>query len=128
MDMALPNNSGSAEATFPKIDEELTYLVLSSQARRKLLVGLAVGGPQTGAALKHLGRGGGYKGKTHYLDSTLKNLKLMVESGVVVAYDDPKDGRRTLYGLSPNIKVTRNGDEVLCDLGFGVTRLSVDGN
>jgi hypothetical protein len=127
--MALPDNSDFDEASTPKLDEELTFSVLTLQARRKLLVALAAGGPQTGADLKHHGRG--YRScstQRNFTDSTIKNLKLMVKAGVVLELDHPTDGRRVLYRLSPRVKVSREGDDWVFDFEFIVARLSVDGN
>ena len=127
--MALPGISGSGDANLPQIDEELTYSVLTSQARRRLLVALVVDGPQTGVDLKHAGRGyGKCTGHRVFTQSTLANLKKMVQAGIVLQYDHPSDGRRVLYGLSPTVKVAKEGDDTVFDFGFIVARLSADGN
>jgi DNA-binding HxlR family transcriptional regulator len=127
--MALPDNSVSGNSALPKIDKELTFSVLTLRARRKLLVALALGGPQTGADLKHHGRG--YRSCSshrNFLDSTLKNLKPMVEAGLVLREYHPSDRRRVLYRLSPAIIVTRDGADTIFDFGFCVAQLSADGN
>ncbi|MDB6027384.1 MAG: hypothetical protein JWM68_3607 [Verrucomicrobiales bacterium] len=116
-------------ANLPKIDEELTYSVLTSQARRKLLVALACDGPQTGANLKHVGRGKGRGTRPkHLTNCTLMHLKRMVEAGIVLKLDHGTDGRRVLYSLSPAVKVSKDGDDTVFDFGFIVARLTADGN
>src|SRR3954453_3768070 len=109
--MAISSFSGSGSATMRTWDEELTFSVLAVQARRKLLVALATGGPQTGADLKHIGRGRGPCGNhKNFLDSTLKHLKLMIKAGIVVRLDNPQNRRRPLHALASGIKVTTEGD------------------
>lgn len=127
--MALPDNAGSVDANFPRIDEEKTYLVLTLAARRKLLVALAVGGPQTGANLKHAGRA--YTkawGDKVFTRATIANLRTMVEAGIVLKQDHRTDGRRVQYCLSPAVKVTRVGRDFEFDFGFCVALLPVGGN
>ena len=128
--MDIPDNSkATPTANLPKIDEDLTFAVLISQARRKLLVALARGGPQIGADLKEAGKADGRcKSEKNFKKSTLINLKKMVEAGIVLKLDHGTDGRRVLYSLSPLVKVTKEGEDTVFDFGFFVARLSVDGN
>ena len=122
--MAIPDNTGSADGNFPKIDKEKTFSALTSRARRKLLVALALGGPQTGADLKHAGRAHTTtRGDRVFTQSTIANLKTMVDAGIVLKKDHQSDGRRVLYCLSPAVKVTRIGDELEFDFGFCVAVL-----
>ena len=128
-DMAIPGNGNVATANFPRIDEALTFSVLKSRAKRKLLVALACEGMQTGVDLKHVGRGFGCcTGHKVFTQSTLMHLKKMVEAGIVLKHDHSSDGRRVLYSLSPAVKVTRDGADFEFDFGFVVARVSADGN
>ena len=127
--MAIPDNSGLNDANLPKIDEKLTYSVLTSRARRKLLVALANDGPKSGADLRHVGRGFGWgKAQINFTTSTIANLTRMVASGSVLKLDHRTDGRRVLYALSPRVKVTKEGEDTVFDFGFFVARLNADGN
>ena len=127
--MAIPSFSDSGAATPGKWNEELIFSVLTSQARRKLLVALATGGTQTGADLMHAGKARGQcSGRSIFLDSTLKNLKVMMKAGIVVRLENPQDRRRPLYALAPWIKVTINIHDTVIDLDVCVARLSADGN
>ena len=127
--MANPSPSGLSDAKIPQIDKELTHAVLISQARRKLLVALAICGSQSGADLKHVGRGFS-ECSSHkvFTRSTIANLRKMVEAGLVLKHGHGSDGRRVLYCLSPAVKVTRVGSDYEFDFGFGVARLDADGN
>ncbi len=127
--MESPANSNSAPSNFPKLDEQLTFGVLKSQARRKLLVAFAAGGPQAGADLKEAGRGFGYSkhGKA-FTKSTLAHLRKMVAAGIVLKVDHGTDGRRVLYSLSPAVKVSKEGLDTIFDFGFVIVQLSADGN
>ena len=126
--MDLPNNTNLPAANLPKIDEELTFAVLRTRARRKLLVALACGGPQTGADLRYAGRGyGSCKGDKVFTQATLMHLKKMVEAGIVLKLDHATDGRRVLYVISPRVKVTQHGSDYEFNFGFVVARLGADG-
>ena len=125
--MAIPDNSGSSDGNFPKIDKEKTFSVLNSRARRNLLVALAIGGPQTGADLKHTGRAHtSCWGDRVFTQSTIANLKTMVAAGIVLKQDHRSDGRRVLHCLSPAVKVTRVGSEFEFNFGFCVAVLPAE--
>lgn len=124
--MAIAGNADSADAKIPKLDRERTFSVLTSPARRKLLLALAVGGSRSGADLKHAGRARTKtRGDRVFTQSTLANLKTMVEAGIVLKQDHQSDGRRVQYRLSPAVKVTRIGSEFEFDFGFCVALLPV---
>jgi hypothetical protein len=127
--METPNVAALAPANLPKIDEELTFGVLKSQPRRKLLVALACGGPQAGADLKLVGKGRGrVRGQNHLANCALMHLKKIVAAGIVVKLDHGTDGRRVFYSVSPLVKVTRYGNDTEFDFGFVIALLAVDGN
>ena len=112
----------------PQFDEDLVFSALAGRARLRLLAALAKDGPQTAIALETVGKGTRVrKDRGRHVDSTLKNLKLMVNAGIVVELDNERDGRRTLYALSPAVKVTPSGDGTEFDFGFVVTTLGPDG-
>jgi hypothetical protein len=127
-EMAQPGIIAAGGGTISEINEERTYGVLISQARRKLLVALAERGPKMGADLTDAGTGDAGTSECLHYEATLKHLKKMMEAGLVLREEDPADRRRTLYRLSPRIKVSREGGKTLFDFGFGVARLSADGN
>ena len=127
--MANPSQPGLNGVKIPQIDKELTYAVLISQGRRKLLVALAHCGSQSGADLKHAGRGfSKCSGPRIFMQSTIANLRKMVEAGIVLKHEHSADGRRVLYCLSPAVKVRRVGNDYEFDFGFGVARLNEEGN
>jgi len=96
-------------------DEDLIFATLGDPVRRRLLVALAVHGPQPGVTLKdEVGR---------RLSATLKHLVSLRDSGLVVMRDNPRDGRRQLYALAPTVPVTRTETDVLVDFGFCAVRL-----
>ena len=129
--MSIPNSTNCGAPTEPALNQERVLAALASRGRRKLLVALAVGGPQTADALKHVGkarRGGMFSGPEHFADSTVKNLKVMVDAGIVVKLENPQDGRRTLYALPAGVKVEIQADQTVVDIGSFVARLDPDGN
>jgi len=56
-------------------------------------------------------------------DRTFKHLVLLVKAGLLVTAPDPNDGRKTRYGLSPKVPVTKTADGVVLDFGCCVVRL-----
>lgn len=127
--MENPDSKNPAPGNLPKFDQELVFGVLRSQARRKLLVALVCGGPQTGADLREAGKGKTKSRRPRRLtNGTLVHLKKMVESGIVLKTDHGSDGRRVLYSVSPLVKVTRYGADTEFDFGFVRMRLSAEGN
>ena len=127
--MSIPHKSASETSFAAGIDEQKLFSVLTLPVRRKLLLVLATGGPQTAANLMHLGEGGSSGNDPRLLlQAMVKNLALMVEAGIVSEQDDPSDRRRRLYRLSDAVKVTQNGDETIFDFGGCVVRLGPDNN
>ena len=102
---------------------------MTARPRRKLLVALASGGPQTAGELIHVGKGDGVcTSARNFLYSTTKHLRLMVEAGLVIEFENERDRRKTIYGLSPDVKFWVEGDDTVFDFGFLVARLTVDGD
>ena len=127
--MSVRNNSPAEKVTGPKFDEQKVISVLRLQARRNLLVALAADGPKTGANLRSIGRTKGWcPGSEQAVDSTIKNLELLMDAGLVLRDEDPNDRRRSVYSLSPSVKVTREGDETIFDFDFMIVALGPDGN
>ncbi|MBA4148097.1 MAG: hypothetical protein H0X66_08265 [Verrucomicrobia bacterium] len=121
--------TAATPAGAPLLDQELIFSVLMQVARRKLLVAMADKKPQTAAELMHAGRGrGSCCADSNFLTSTLKNLKLMMDAGIVVQTEDSRDRRRALYSLAPGLNVTKEGEHTVFDFGFCVVRLSPDGD
>ena len=128
--MSQSNNSESfPNAERPLFDEDAVFSALAGRARLRLLASLAKDGPQTAIQLETTGRGTRVrKDRGRHVDSTLKNLKLMVHAGIVVEQENSLDGRRTLYALSPAVKVTATGDATDFDFGFVTVTLGPDGD
>jgi hypothetical protein len=89
--------------------------MLADPARRRALLAVARGGPQ--AATSVMGSAG------RRLDATLKHLVALRDAGMLTTKPDPADGRRTLYGLSANMKVTKSADGAVLDFGCCVVPL-----
>lgn len=94
---------------------DIVFSMLAEPARRAVLFAMARGGPQPATSLK------ADAGKR--LDATLKHLAALRDSGMATAAPDPTDGRRTLYGLSPNVTVVKTSDGTSLDFGCCVVRL-----
>jgi DNA-binding transcriptional ArsR family regulator len=89
--------------------------MLADPARRGILFAMARGGAQPATILKSSA------GKR--LDAALKHLTALRKSGIATAAPDPTDGRRTLYGLSPNVTVVKSAEGTSLDFGCCVVRL-----
>jgi len=94
---------------------DVVFSILAEPARRRTLLAMARGGAQPATILKSSA------GKR--LDATLKHLSALRQAGMVTTAPDPKDGRRTLYGLSPNMTIIRSGEGTALDFGCCVVRL-----
>ena len=111
-DTNLPSNANPVGPTW---DEDLIYETLGHRARRKLLVWIAAGGPHTAEDLM------GAAGKR--LDATLKHLVSLRAAKLVVLQENPRDGRKYLYALAPNVPVTKTEKGLVLDFGFVTLRL-----
>jgi DNA-binding transcriptional ArsR family regulator len=111
-DTSLPANTNPDG---PIWDEDLIYETLANRARRRLLISLAAGGPQPAADLT------GASGKR--LDATLKHLISLRAAKLVVQQENPRDGRKYLYALAPNVPVTKTEQGAVLDFGFVTVRL-----
>ena len=100
--------------TSPRWDADTVFAMLADPARRRTLFAIARGGPQVATTLKSSA------GKQ--LDATLKHLTALKNAGMVTTSPDPKDGRRTLYGLSPKMMAVRSADGTSLDFGCCVVR------
>ena len=96
MSEVTPAPAPAAEA--PGWDADLVFAALGDPVRRRILQVLADGKPRTATQLKGAAN--------RRLDATLKHLVVLRKSGLVVAQDNPADGRRQLYTLTPMVKVT----------------------
>jgi DNA-binding transcriptional ArsR family regulator len=94
---------------------DTVFAMLADPRRRRLLATLAGGIARPASKLAGpAGRG---------LDATLKHLTALRDSGLLIAQPDPRDGRRQLYSLSPNLTLRpiENGQEI--DFGCCVLRV-----
>ena len=80
----------------------MVFAALGDPVRRRLLQGLASGKPRTATELKVTAN--------RKLDATLKHLVALRESGLVRTQENPADGRRLLYTLSPDVKVIQSAN------------------
>ena len=99
----------------PAFDPNFIFPLLSDATRRRALMTIARSGPQTASGL-----GGGGRMRT---DRTLKHLVALEKAGLLVTSPDPHDGRKTRYGLSPKVPVTKTAEGVVLDFGCCVVRL-----
>lgn len=111
-DTTLPAN---VRPSGPVWDEDLVFQTLGHRARRRLLVAIAAGGPRPAEDLT------GASGKR--LDATLKHLVSLRAARLVVQQENPRDGRKYLYALAPNVPVTRTEKGLVLDFGFATVRL-----
>lgn len=95
-DAALPVNPNAW-------NEDLIYLAL------------AAGGPQPAGDL--IGASG------RRLDATLKHLQTLREAGLVTLRENPGDGRKYLYALTPNVPLKKTDKGAVLDFGFLTVRL-----
>ena len=96
---------------------DVVFAALADPARRRLLCSIASNKPLPATGLQ---------GSAHKrLDATLKHLTALRTAGMVTTAPDPVDGRRTLYGLSPNVPVVQSADGRALDFGCCVVRLGV---
>ncbi len=125
----MSNSSNSRITNPPNRDEKAICRALISAARRKMLFALAVGGPKTAADLAPIGRGAGIcDSRRGPVSATLKNIKVLIDAGLVIQLENPQDRRRCLYGLAPGLNVTVKDGQAVFDFDFLVARLSADGN
>ncbi len=101
-------------APAPAWNEDLIYWALAEPPRRHLLFALA-GGPQTAGNLI------GVSGRR--LDATLKHLQTLREAGLVAQRENPGDGRKYLYALTPTVPLQKTETGVVLDFGFLAVRL-----
>lgn len=96
------------------IPADTVYAALGDPTRRRLLQILAHGQGLTATALA------GNVSKR--LDATLKHLVALRGAGLVVTAENPQDGRRLLYRLTPAIPVTKTATGWEMDFGYCLVR------
>jgi DNA-binding transcriptional ArsR family regulator len=99
----------------PRWNADLVFAALGDPSRRRLMVSLAGRPLQTATDLR------GATGKR--LDATLKHLVALRAAKLVVAEENPRDGRRMVYRLSPDVTVRRTETALELDFGCGVVRV-----
>lgn len=99
----------------PRWDPDLVFAALGEPTRRRLLLSLAATPRQTASQLMMSSR--------KRLDGTLKHLVALRAAKLVVTEENPQDGRRLLYRLSPDIVVRRTETALEVDFGCGVVRV-----
>lgn len=96
-------------------DPDLIFPMLADPVRRRLLLAVARNGGQPASVLKD--------GVGRRLDATLKQLKAMLDAGLLVATPDRVDKRRMLYALAPSVPVVKTETGAVIDFGFCLLRL-----
>lgn len=97
--MADPAQAPPPPPQAPRWDADLVFAALGDPTRRRILQALADGRPRTATELK------GSANRT--LDGTLKHLVALRAGGLVRTQENPADGRRQHYVLSPDVKTTQ---------------------
>ncbi|MBA4147711.1 MAG: helix-turn-helix transcriptional regulator [Verrucomicrobia bacterium] len=113
--MADMQESAGQTPNKPQWDQDLIFFVLSVPVRRKLLLDLARGGPKPANELNG--------GVSRTSDGVLKHLSALREAGLVSMNPNPKDGRRSLYALSPLVPLITTATGPQIDFGFCILRL-----
>ena len=111
-----PAGTPGPAAPFPtRLKADVVFAMLADPVRRQLLETLAAGIPRGASSLA--------PGVSRRLDAALKHLTALRDASLVVTQDDPRDRRRQLYSLSPDITVrpTERGQEI--DFGCCVLRV-----
>ncbi len=96
-------------------DLNLIFSVLADPVRRGIITSLARKGPQT--ALDFAPVVTNRRQLIVPLNRIVKNLGTLRDAGLVIVTPHPTDGRKQVYGLNPNIVVTKT--ETTCGLEFG---------
>ncbi len=91
------------------------FPMLADPARRDLLFSIARTG---GRPATHM-----MVAAHRRLDATVKHLTVLKTLGLLVVQPDPKDGRRQLYSLSPNVPLVKTETGTALDFGFCLVRL-----
>lgn len=113
--MSTPAAPPTIPAPPPKvISADTVYAALGDPTRRRLLQILADGQGRTATTLA------GNVGKR--LDATLKHLVALRGAGLVITAENPQDGRRLLYHLSPSIPVKKTDTGWEMDFGYCLVR------
>ena len=94
-------------------DQELVFTTLADANRRRLFLSLVRNGAQTADSLKG----------SQPVSSATKHLAVMREAGLVEISENPRDGRRYLYRLTPKVPVTKTEKGAVVDFGFCMFRL-----
>ena len=110
---AIQPSAPIVQKQFWKPDE--VFSILAEPARRRLLCMIA-----SGQSLPATGLQGASRLR---LDATLKHLVALKKAGMVTTAPDPSDGRRMLYGLSPNMSVVTTAEGRALDFGCCLVRL-----
>ena len=96
------------------VPADTVYAALGDPTRRRLLQALADGQGRTATQLK--------SSAERKLDATLKHLVALRGAGLVVTSENPADGRRLLYRLSPTIPARRTETGWELDFGYCLVR------
>ena len=100
----------------PIWDADLVFHALGEPIRRSIMASLAGRPLQTATELcVTTGR---------RLDATLKHLIVLRAGKLVVTEENPRDGRRLLYRLAPEVIVRRTETVTELDFGCGVLRVA----
>ena len=91
-------------------DPDTVYFLLGDPGRRKLLRLLFEKPLQTGLELAN--------GNIYKRDGILKQLVELRSAGLVVAHENPGDGRRQLYSLAPGLPLEKTDAGTMIQLGF----------
>lgn len=112
--MSAPTAFTVVTTTVRTIDADTVFLALSDPTRRQILISLFDGQPHAVSGM------GGSLPK--HRDLMRKHCETLVKSGLILRQDNPQDGRRSLYQLSPQVKTATTPEGRTLDFGCCIVR------
>ncbi len=113
--MSQPTEIPGATAVKSKWDRQTVFKTFADPVRWGLFSAIIRNGPSTASQLK--------VAVNRQLDATTKQLAYLEKLGFLTVKPDPKDGRRALYSIAPDVPVSKTPTETTVDFGHTLLRL-----